>query len=65
MREAAGLTQQELANRVGVAESTIRHWERSGVGFQGFVRAALVCEALGCSAEDLIIEVEEDSEDSE
>ena len=54
LREQAGLTQRELANLVGVAESTIRNLERNRNGIDQIERVVKLCRALNCSAEDLI-----------
>ena len=44
-REALGLSMKELADRVGVTEQAVRHWE-SGRSFPGKSKSRLVEEAL-------------------
>jgi transcriptional regulator with XRE-family HTH domain len=48
-RHAAGLTQVQLAERAGVAQSAISDWER---GAESISRESVtrLCEALGCDA---------------
>ncbi len=63
LRIAAGLTQKELAERSGIKEGTLKHYEQ---GSKCFDLARLdviikVCCALGCKFED-IIENEETKE---
>ena len=63
LRIAAGLTQKELAERAGIKEGTLKHYEQ---GSKCFDMARLdviikVCCALGCKFEE-IIENEETKE---
>jgi transcriptional regulator with XRE-family HTH domain len=44
-REALGMTKKELADRVGVTEQAVRHWE-DGRSFPGKSKARLVEQAL-------------------
>jgi transcriptional regulator with XRE-family HTH domain len=59
LREKVGLTQRELANLVGVTETTIANWERGRSGLDWIERLIRLCDALDCELSDLI-EREED-----
>jgi len=52
-RKAAGLTQKELAERVGVSQRVIAYWERESVGLKSEQLNA-VAEALGTSVDSLL-----------
>ena len=54
LRKRQDLTQRQLAEQVGVTESTVRNWERDRNGVEWFERVANLCEALGCSPRDLV-----------
>ncbi len=54
LREKAGLTQRQLANLVGVTESTIRNLERNRNGVEQIERIVKLCRALKCNADELI-----------
>ena len=51
-REALGLTQSELASKVGVSKNAISSFERKEY-FPSAMTALYLCVALGCSFEDL------------
>jgi len=53
MREAAGLTQQQLAQRIGVEQSTIAFWERGAKVPRSDVLPKLAT-ALGVTIETLL-----------
>ncbi|MEM1256562.1 MAG: helix-turn-helix transcriptional regulator [Cyanobacteria bacterium P01_H01_bin.21] len=53
LRKRAHLTQIELADRVGVTETTIANWE-NGRADDWIERIALLCDALECSIQDLL-----------
>lgn len=53
LRQAAGLTQMQLANKVGVHHSSIAFWELSGTPPRGEVLPKLA-EALGVSIDTLL-----------
>lgn len=55
MRTRAGVTQQELANRVGVKQSAVAHWE-AGTFDPRLSRIVQIAEALGCTVNDLLEE---------
>lgn len=52
LREAAGLTQQELAARAKVRQPTVAQWER-GVRNPGLPMLPRIAEALGCTISEL------------
>lgn len=54
LRKQAGLTQRQLADLVGVTESTIRNLENNRNGVDQIERVVRLCQALQCRAEDLI-----------
>jgi len=54
LRKKVGLTQRQLADLVGVTDTTIRNLERSRHGMEQVERVARLCEALKCSPRDLI-----------
>jgi transcriptional regulator with XRE-family HTH domain len=53
LRTRKGLTQRQLADCVGVTESTVRNWERNRNGVEWFERVAKLCESLDCTPNDL------------
>lgn len=54
LRKAAGLTQLQLSQRVGVTETTIANWERGRGGLDWIVKLIRLCDALNCNLKDLI-----------
>ncbi|MFQ3616799.1 MAG: helix-turn-helix transcriptional regulator [Cyanobacteriota bacterium] len=54
LRKAAGLTQLQLSQRVGVTETTIANWERGRGGLDWIVKLIRLCDALNCDLKDLI-----------
>lgn len=58
LRKAQGLTQRDVADAVGVVESTIRNWENNRNSIEALQRFAKLCKVLHCSPDDLIEEVE-------
>lgn len=63
-RRAAGLTQVEVANRVGVAQSTYSKWETGESDLQA-IHVRPLAKALGLAVEDVVPEptVNHDYED--
>lgn len=57
LREAAGLTQLELAKALNVPQANIAFWEWSEKPPRGEVLPAMA-KALGCRVDDLLIDVE-------
>ncbi|MEB3218436.1 MAG: helix-turn-helix transcriptional regulator [Nostocales cyanobacterium 94392] len=53
LRKNQDLTQRQLADLVGVTESTIRNWENNRSGVEWFERIAKLCKALGCTPNEL------------
>lgn len=58
LRKAAGLTQDELAERVGVCQSAVAVWE-SGNGFPTADKLPQIAKILGCTIDDLFGRTEE------
>lgn len=52
LRKAAGMTQMELAEEVGVVQSTVAMWETGGA-YPETVRLPRIAEVLQCSIDDL------------
>lgn len=52
-RESAGLTQTELANRVGADRATISHYENGTGGYMGGAMLYRLCAELGIEPNDL------------
>jgi len=53
LRLAAGISQRELARRIGEQNSNIAYWERTGKTPRADLLAP-IADALGCSIEDLL-----------
>ena len=53
LRKAIGLTQEELSERIGVHENTIRLWEK-GLREPRLSDMKKLCEVLGCSELELL-----------
>jgi len=54
LREAAGLSQQELAYRIGVAVTTISRWERgASPAMMTVPQTRALCRELGISFDEL------------
>ncbi|BAZ67310.1 helix-turn-helix transcriptional regulator [Pelatocladus sp. BLCC-F211] len=56
LREEQGLTQRQIAERLGVDVSTVRNWEKGREGVKMFVRVAKLCELFDCQPTDLFEE---------
>lgn len=52
LRKAAGLTQAQLAEKVGVAQATVADWESDEYRPRASILPALAT-ALGCTVNDL------------
>lgn len=52
-RLAAGMTQGQLAEAVGVSQRDISHWE-TGHREPGVLIVKEIAQALGCTMEDLV-----------
>jgi transcriptional regulator with XRE-family HTH domain len=50
LREQAGLTQEQLAERAGVKRDAVARWER-GVREPSWSNVLALCQALSCSCE--------------
>lgn len=61
-REAAGMTQEELGNRLGVVRATVSAWE-CGTNTPSINMAFRVAEILGCSVEQLYLELTPEEEE--
>ena len=53
LRKAAGLTQQQLADRLGVKRTVVTNWE-TGVNSTPTKYLLALAEVLGCTVEDLL-----------
>jgi transcriptional regulator with XRE-family HTH domain len=53
LREEAGLSQQELATRIGVAVATISRWERGAPAMLTVPQMKALCQVFGKSIEEL------------
>jgi transcriptional regulator with XRE-family HTH domain len=53
LREEAGLSQQELATRIGVAVATISRWERGAPAMLTVPQMKALCKIFGKSIEEL------------
>ena len=53
LREEAGLSQQELATRIGVAVATISRWERGAPAMLTVPQMKALCKVYGKSIEEL------------
>jgi putative transcriptional regulator len=54
LREKAGLTQRQLADSIGVTESTIRNLENNRNGINQLERFIKLCSILNCEPRDII-----------
>ena len=52
-RQAAGLTQAQLAERIGCLQKDISRWE-AGIHEPGALTLKKMATALGCSMDDLV-----------
>lgn len=60
LRERAGLTQVQLAARVGVSQGTVSCWESENV-LPRTRDLPLLANVLGCSIDELYLQEEEDA----
>lgn len=58
MRKAAELTQMDLAEKIGVGQSSIANWE-SGITMPEAARLPRIAEVLDCTIDDLFVKKEE------
>ena len=61
-RKAVGLTQTELAERIGVSQSAVAQWE-TGITHPSYATLRPLANALGVRVDDLV--EEEDDETTE
>jgi uridine kinase len=54
--QGQGLTQAQLALKLGVTEDTVANWESGRTGVEWFRRVAILCDVLKCSPSDLFTE---------
>ena len=54
LREEKGISQMELAKKVGVSHTTVRNWDHGRTGLEVFDLVARLCEALDCHPRDLM-----------
>ncbi len=60
MRELSGMTQQQLADGVGVIRSAVANWEQE-VSLPRARQLPLLAQVLGCSIDALFLPVEDAS----
>jgi transcriptional regulator with XRE-family HTH domain len=62
LRRAVGMTQRQLADAVGVTESTVSNWEQGRNALKQLEQFAKLCKVLKCSPDDLVgyVDLEED-----
>ncbi len=65
LRKAAGVTQTELAEKVGVKQSTIAMLETGKNKSPRIEVAKKICKVLGCTMDELYAEQEEEHEEKE
>lgn len=66
-REAAGLTQKQLAEKAGIHHRCIQYWEKVGVEHASVGNVKPVADALGLFIDQLVTyehDVEEDDEET-
>lgn len=63
IRERNGLTQAQLAERVGVTARAVRKWETAGIRHASLGNAERAASALGCGVADLLREPDGKQED--
>lgn len=54
LRSRQGLTQQQLANEIGVTSKTIANWESDRCGVYAIASFVKLCQVLGCSPDELL-----------
>ncbi|NJL81889.1 MAG: helix-turn-helix transcriptional regulator [Chloroflexaceae bacterium] len=54
LREATGMTQQQLAVLVGVTTNTIQNWEKGKSGVEQIEKFLKLCVVLDCNLADLV-----------
>jgi putative transcriptional regulator len=54
LRKRANLTQRQLAQKIGVTETTIRNWENNRNGVEALERIVNLCKALNCDVSELV-----------
>lgn len=57
LRERVGMTQLELAQYVGVTETTIANWENGRSSLEWIERVIRLCAALDCQPEELLYDL--------
>jgi transcriptional regulator with XRE-family HTH domain len=58
LRKKVEITQRQLAEKVGVTETTVRNWENNRSGVEWFERVSKLCNALECSPNELFQYIE-------
>lgn len=56
-RKSAGLSQQELADALGVEQATVSAWE-CGIATPPASRLTAICKALNCNVTELFVKEE-------
>ena len=56
LRVNVGLSQQEAADKIGVAPRTLQNWE-NGVTYPTAVQLVSICSAYGCTMADISLPI--------
>ena len=54
LRKKKGLSQRELAQRIGASENAYLRWE-NGLNYPGFFFIIELAQALGCTTDELLL----------
>lgn len=63
IRKEKGMTQVELADKVGVGKSAVCHWEKDGI-LPTATNLKALAKALGCTVDELLADGEENESDN-
>ena len=63
IRKEKGMTQVELADKVGVGKSAVCHWEKDGI-LPTATNLKAIAKALDCTIDELLADGEENESDN-